>query len=145
MFKILFTYREGAKMSKNVGEIMNTKLETIPAEATVYDAIEKLIDKRIRSLLVLPKDENDEYGVVTVRNIIFKVLANKIDPKNIKIGDIASKPVITVPKHASIDEVFDLMKKNNIARVFIKEDNKIIGVISFFDILGYVLIEKAKQ
>ncbi len=133
-------------MEKKVSDIMNTKLETIPPDATVYDAIEKLIDKRIRSLLVLPEDSKDAYGVVTIRNIIFKVIAKKQDPKKIKIGEIASKPVISVFENTSIEKILNLMLTNNIARVFIKnENNEIIGIVSFFDILAEVLIEKAKK
>jgi len=131
-------------MSKKISEIMNTKLETISSDDSVYSAIEKMIDRRIRSLLVLPKDEKDEYGVVTVRNIIFKVLTKKLDPHKIKIGEIASKPVIAVSKDASIEDIYELMEKNNIARVFVKEGNKIIGVVSFFDIMYHILIERAK-
>jgi CBS domain-containing protein len=131
-------------MSKKVSEIMNTKLETISSDDSVYSAIEKMIDRRIRSLLVLPKDEKDEYGVVTVRNIIFKVLTKKLDPHKIKIGEIASKPIIAVSKDASIEDIYGLMEKNNIARVFVKEGNKIIGVVSFFDIMYHILIERAK-
>jgi len=131
-------------MSKKISEIMNTKLETISPDESVYSAIEKMVDKRIRSLLVLPKDEKDEYGVVTVRNIVFKVLTKKLDPHKIKIGEIASKPVIAVSKDASIEDIYGLMEKNNIARVFVKEGNKIIGVVSFFDIMYHILIERAK-
>uniref|UniRef100_A0A7V5XG88 CBS domain-containing protein n=1 Tax=Thermodesulfobacterium geofontis TaxID=1295609 RepID=A0A7V5XG88_9BACT len=131
-------------MSKKVSEIMNTKLEIISSNDSVYSAIEKMIDRRIRSLLVLPKDEKDDYGVVTVRNIIFKVLTKKLDPHKVKIGEIASKPIIAVSKDTSIDEIYELMEKNNIARVFIKEGDKIIGVVSFFDIMAHILIERAK-
>lgn len=130
---------------KKIEQIMNTKLETISPEATVYEAIERLIDKRIRSLLVLPKEEKDEYGVITVRNIVFKVLSENIDPQKIKIGEIASKPIITVSKDATVEEVLNLMKTYNIARVFIKEENKIVGVVSFFDIMAHILVEKAKK
>ncbi|PMP95193.1 MAG: histidine kinase, partial [Thermodesulfobacterium geofontis] len=97
-------------MAKKIYEIMNTKLETIPADATVYEAIEKLIDKRIRSLLVLPKDEKDRPGVVTVRNIIFKVLAKNLDPHKVKISEISSKPLITVSKEATVEDVLALME-----------------------------------
>jgi len=131
-------------MSKKISEIMNTKLETISSEDSVYSAIEKMIDRRIRSLLVLPKDEKDEYGVVTVRNIIFKVFTKKLDPHKIKIGEIASKPIIAVSKDTSIEDIYELMEKNNIARVFVKEGDKIIGVVSFFDIMYHILIERAK-
>ena len=45
-----------------IAEIMTKKLETIAADAPVYDAIEKMIDRRIRSLLVQPKDKKDVHG-----------------------------------------------------------------------------------
>ncbi|QER42468.1 CBS domain-containing protein [Thermodesulfobacterium sp. TA1] len=133
-------------MGKVAEDIMNKKLENISADATVYDAIERLIDKRIRSLLVLPKDPNDDYGVVTVRNIIFKVLSKHLDPHKVKIGDIASKPVLRVSKNTPIEKILELMDKNNIARVFVSdEEGKIIGVVSFFDVLNNVLVEQAKK
>jgi isocitrate dehydrogenase len=136
----------GGKMGKVAKDIMNKKLETISADATVYDAIERLIDKRIRSLLVLPKNHDDSYGVVTVRNIIFKVLAKNLDPHKIKIGDIASKPVLCVPQDTPLEKILEIMNSHNIARVFITDENKkIIGVVSFFDVLYNVLIEQAKK
>ncbi|MDF2953105.1 MAG: Signal-transduction protein containing cAMP-binding [Thermodesulfobacterium sp.] len=131
-------------MPKKAFEIMNPKLETISSEDSIYSAIEKMIDRRIRSLLVLPKDEKDDYGVVTVRNIIFKALIKGINPHKVKIGEIASKPLITVSKDASIEEIYKLMEKNNIARVFVKDKEKIIGVVSFFDLMAHILIERAK-
>ncbi|MCS7279108.1 MAG: CBS domain-containing protein [Thermodesulfobacteriaceae bacterium] len=132
-------------MSLKVKHIMNTKLETIHPEATVYDAIERLIDKRIRSLLVLPKDERDVYGVVTVRDIVFKVLAKNLNPHQIKVENIASKPVISIDKETELLDLVNLMEKFNIARLFIQEDRKIIGVVSLLDVLSAVLIERAKN
>ncbi|RKX60359.1 MAG: histidine kinase [Thermodesulfobacteriota bacterium] len=132
-------------MGKKVYEIMNTKLETIPSDASVYDAIEKLIDKRIRSLLVVPKKQEEEYGIITIRDIIFKVLEKNLDPQKVKVYEIASKPIITVDKDTSIEEILRLMTKNNIARVFVKDKEKIIGLVSFFDVLYSILIERAKR
>ena len=69
-----------------VEEIMVKKIEFIEADAMVYDAIEKMIDKRLRSLVVKPKDEKDVYGVVTARDIVFKVLARNLDPGKVSIA-----------------------------------------------------------
>lgn len=132
-------------MSLKVKHIMNTKLETISPEASVYDAIERLIDKRIRSLLVLPKDEKDVYGVVTVRDIVFKVLAKNLNPHQIKVENIASKPVITIDKETELLDLMNLMEKFNIARLFVQEDRKVIGVVALLDVLSAVLIERAKN
>jgi CBS domain-containing protein len=128
----------------NVDEIMVRKLETIGSDAPVYDAIEKMVDKRIRSLLVKPKDEKDIPGVVTIRDIVYKVLAKGLDPNKIRIGEIASKPVVTVNKDMDMTHVINLMTKFNITRVFVSNGKDIAGVVSLMDVLSGALIERAK-
>lgn len=125
-------------------EIMIKKLESIGADAPVYDAIEKMVDKRIRSLLVKPKDERDIYGVVTVRDIVYKVLGKDLDPNKIKVGEIASKPVVSVDKDMDLTHVISLMTKFNITRVFVSLGKEMIGVVSLLDVLAASLIERAK-
>jgi CBS domain-containing protein len=127
-----------------INEVMVKKLESIEATAPVYDAIEKMVDRRIRSILVKPKDEKDVYGIVTARDIVFKVIGNNLDPHKVRIEEIASKPVISIDKDMDIDHVISLMNKFNIARVFISEGKEIIGVASLLDIMTAALIERAR-
>lgn len=127
-----------------IEEIMVKKLESVEANAPVYDAIEKMVDRRIRSILVKPKDEKDVYGVVTVRDIVFKVIGKNLDPNKIRVEEIASKPVISIDKDMDIAHVISLMNKFNIARVFVSEGKEIIGVASILDIMAASLIEKAR-
>jgi CBS domain-containing protein len=127
-----------------IEEIMVKKLESVEANAPVYDAIEKMVDRRIRSILVKPKDEKDVYGIVTVRDIVFKVIGKNLDPNKIRVEEIASKPVISIDKDMDIEHVISLMNKFNIARVFISEGKEIIGVASILDIMAASLIEKAR-
>ena len=127
-----------------IHEVMIKKLESIEANAPVYNAIERMVDRRIRSILVKPKDEKDVYGVVTVRDIVFKILGKNLDPNKVRIEEIASKPVICIDKDMDIEHVISLMNKFNIARVFIYEGKEIIGVASLLDILAASLIEKTR-
>ncbi len=128
-----------------VKEIMNKKLQTIEPDATVYDAIERLVDKRIRSLVVKPEDEVDVYGVITVRDIVFKVINKGLDIKKIKVKEIASKPLVSVSKDTDIKTLINLMATSNIARVFVFEEGEIVGVVSLLDILSASIIERAKE
>ncbi|MDI6891181.1 MAG: CBS domain-containing protein [Thermodesulfovibrionales bacterium] len=127
-----------------ISEIMIKKLESIEADAYVYNAIEKMVDKRIRSLLVKPRDEKDVYGVVTVRDIVFKVLGKNLDPNKIRVEEIASKPVVCIDKDMDIGHVVSLMRNFNIARVFVSEGKEIIGVVALLDVMAASLIERAR-
>ena len=94
-----------------------------------------MVEKKIRSLVVLPKDSDDVHGVITVRDIVFGVFANGLKASDVKVEEIASKPIVCVPKNTSVQDVLRLMKRFNIARVFVIDDGKPIGLVSLMDLL----------
>jgi CBS domain-containing protein len=125
-------------------EFMTTKIESVDADRSVYDAVEKMVDRRIRALLVRFSGKGFNYGIITARDIVFKVLAKGLSPKNIKVSEIASKPVVCFNKDTDINEAASLMEKKKIARAFICEGEEIIGVISLIDIMAGTLIMRAR-
>jgi CBS domain-containing protein len=129
----------------NVVEIMTKKLETIEADAPVYEAIEKMIDRRIRSLLVKPKDDKDVHGVITVRDVVTKALAKNLDLNKTKVSEITSKPLVCVDKSMDIEYTINLMSKFNITRVFVNDGKEIIGIISLLDVMSAELIKRARE
>ena len=128
-----------------VVEIMTKKLETIEVDAPIYDAIEKMIDKRIRSLLVKPTDDKDVHGVITVRDIVNKALAKNLDLNKTKVGEITSKPLVCVDKVMDVEYAINLMSKFNITRVFVNDGTEIIGIISLLDVMSAELIKRARE
>ncbi|OGQ96689.1 MAG: hypothetical protein A2521_07485 [Deltaproteobacteria bacterium RIFOXYD12_FULL_57_12] len=129
----------------DIRDIMTKKIEYIDAEASVYDAIEKMVDKRIRSLLVRSKEEAGGMGVITVRDIAFRVIGTGGDPQKITVAEITSKPLICVQPDATLDLVLGLMQQSNVSRVFVCNEQKPCGVISIMDVVGGALIERARQ
>ena len=72
------------------------EMVTIPEDATVADAIIKLVDNDFSPLLVPRKNRTDAYGIVTKKDVIKKVLAECRDPREVQVGEIASKPLVIV-------------------------------------------------
>lgn len=127
-----------------VEEFMTTKIEFIDASATVYDAIEKMVDKHIRSLLArFPGNEIDS-GVITARDITFKVMAKGLDPNDLKVAKIVSRPIQCIEKDMDIFKASAMMESHNVARIFVCHDDKIVGVVSLVDILDAALIMRAR-
>ena len=127
-----------------VDEFMTTRIESIDADHTVYDAIARMVDRRIRSLLVNFSEKDKDYGVITARDVVFKVLARGANPKETRVSTIASKPIVCVDREADVTDVPPLMEKSHIARVFVCEDNKIVGVVSLLDLMAASLIIRAR-
>jgi signal-transduction protein with cAMP-binding, CBS, and nucleotidyltransferase domain len=127
-----------------VQELMTTKIESVDADRTVYDAVEKMVDRRIRSLMARFPEENLNHGIITARDIVFKVLAKSLNPKDIKVSEIASRPLVCIDKNMDLNEAASLMEKKNIARIFVCEGEKIIGVIALIDIMTGALLMMAR-
>src|SRR4030042_5874685 len=128
-----------------VNEVMTKKLETIEADAPVYDAIERMIDKRIRSLLVKPRDEKDVYGVITVRDIVYKAVGMDLDLNKTKVEKITSKPLVCIDEGTDVEYAINLMTKFNITRVFVCDGKEIIGIVALLDVMAFFLIKRARE
>jgi signal-transduction protein with cAMP-binding, CBS, and nucleotidyltransferase domain len=127
-----------------VKEFMTTKIETIGFDKSVYDAVERMVDRRIRSLLVRFPDNDQDNGVITARDVVFKVLAKGLDPNHIKVSEIASKPIISVDRNMDFDEAAKIMGESNVARAFVCDDDRIIGVVALMDVMAATLIARAR-
>jgi signal-transduction protein with cAMP-binding, CBS, and nucleotidyltransferase domain len=131
-------------MEMKVKEFMTTRIETIEFDKSVYDAVERMVDRRIRSLLVRFSDKAQENGVITARDVVFKVLAKGFDPKKIKVSEIASKPIISIDQDTDFDEAAKIMGESNVARAFVCEDDRIVGVVALMDVMTATLIARAR-
>ncbi|MFZ2448767.1 MAG: CBS domain-containing protein [Syntrophobacteraceae bacterium] len=130
-----------------VYEFMTRKFDSIDAGKTVYDAVETMVNKRIRALVVRNpgKDGRDSiFGVLTARDIVFRVLAREINPKTVRVSEIASRPIVCVEKEMEFDMAATLMEKSNIARLFVCEGDNILGVVSLLDVMAAELIMIAR-
>jgi len=128
----------------NVTEFMTTKIESIEADQMVYDAIERMVDRRIRSLLVIFPGDAKNAGVITARDVVSRVLAQNKDSRAVKVADIASRPIVCIDKDTTLDKAVGLMEARGIARVFICDRDAIIGVLSMLDVMAGVLIMRAR-
>ena len=117
-----------------VADIMSQKVITIRAFATVADAVKLMRDNNLSSLIVDRLDESDSYGIVTKTDIIYKVAAKGIDPEQVRVCEIMTKPCIVVNPDLSTKSVAQLFANTGIRRApIIKE--KLLGVISTTDLL----------
>lgn len=131
-------------MGMNVKEFMTTRIESIEFDKSVYDAVERMVDRRIRSILVRFPGNDRENGVITARDVVFGVLAKGLDPKKIKVSEIASKPIICINQNMDFDEVAKIMGESNIARAFVCDNDRIIGVVALMDVMAATLIAMAR-
>lgn len=117
-----------------VREIMTDGVEKINARSNVKEAIDRMMELHITSLIVDKRDDDDAYGIITRKDIINKVIAERIDPKEVRVSKIMSKPLLTVHPDDDIRSVAKLMAKTNIRRFPVHNGHDLVGLISNSDI-----------
>lgn len=76
---------------------------------------------------------NKIVGVITDRDIVVKCLANK-DINT--IDDYMNKTIISLPVNTNIENVLKVMGQEQIKRILITDNKKLIGIISLSDIIN---------
>ena len=81
-------------------------------------------------------------GIITERDVTWKVAGEGLDPKTVKVGEIMSSPLITVDPDADLVEGARLMSKHRIRRLAVARDEILYGILTAADIAihleGYV-------
>lgn len=115
-------------------DVMTPQVVDIEADATVAEAIQKMRDCHVSSLLVKTGKDMATWGIMTETDVIRKVVAENLDPAMVSVREIMSRPVITVsPKH-SIQECAALLARADIRRVLVFDGKEIVGIVSLSDI-----------
>ncbi|MBE9048545.1 CBS domain-containing protein [Pleurocapsales cyanobacterium LEGE 10410] len=117
-----------------VSDIMSKKVITIRSFANVANAVKLMRDHNLNSLIVERLDESDSYGIVTKTDVIYKVAAKGLDPKQVRVCDIMTKPCIVVNPDLNIKSVAQLFANTGIHRAPIIQ-NRLLGVVSTTDLL----------
>ncbi len=73
---------------------------------------------------------SDPQGIVTERDILYKVVAEGSNPAVVKVRDIMSSPVQTVDETAKVGEAIAKMSKLGIRRLGVTRKGKIVGMIT---------------
>jgi len=116
-----------------VGDAMTRGVICVDVEDTVFSAAQVMTKNDISSVIVTKN--GDGVGIITERDILSKIVVKSKDPKKVQASDVMTQPLITVKPDSSIDDAARLMRDNNIRRLVVSDKNKIIGVISEFDIV----------
>ena len=119
-----------------VRDIMEKNVITIPLDKTVLDAAKLLKEKKI-SFLVIVRDEKP-LGIITERDIVRKIAAEDKTASSIKLENIMSAKFRWVEPSTTVDSAVQKMINNNIRRLVVLENEKLVGVITQTDLAGFL-------
>jgi len=118
-----------------VRDVMKTDVDIVDGMATIIDALNNMKHPETRTLIVDKRHEDDEYGVVMFRDVARRVLARDRSPYRMNIYEIMSKPVVSVDPKMDVRYCIKLFDRFGLSRSPVVEKGKIIGLVSYTDIV----------
>lgn len=122
------------EMSVKVGEIMSRDLITNSPEDTVVEIAKAMLTNHIGSIIISENGNNE--GIVTERDICYKVVAQDKDPSQTLAKEIMSSSLVSISPDKSLTDAAKMMVKKDIRRLAVVEKGKIVGILTASDILA---------
>ncbi|MES2884677.1 MAG: isocitrate dehydrogenase (NADP(+)) [Pseudomonadota bacterium] len=128
---------ETGRVPHTVGDLMTRSLITVTDEETVEQGMHTMTDANVSSVVV-EANAAGEWGILTRRDIVTKVVRNNKSPASLKVRDIASRPLFSVPAETSIHEAAEILAEKGYSRITISQGGRIIGIVTETDIFNAV-------
>ena len=116
-------------------DLMQVEVATILDDASIKMAASLMRLEGVRSLIIVPHDETDAYGILTYSDIVFKVLAEGKSPDEVKVYEVMTKPIISVQPNLRLEYIARLFRQTAIGHIAVVEGNKLLGILSMTDLV----------
>ena len=119
-----------------IRDIMQKNVITIEHDKTAHDAACLISEKDI-SFLVIMKDDVP-IGVLTVSDFVKRLSARDKKASDVIISEIMSNKFRWVNPETEIEDAIQKMLNNNIRRLLILDDDKLVGVLTQTDLTEFL-------
>ncbi len=117
-----------------VRDVMTKNVIVADPDLTVFEAAKKMAAKKIGGLVVVKAGR--PIGLVTERDILWKVTAKDGNPRKIKVRQIMTSPVVTVTPLATLRAAARVMIGHNVRRLIVTRLDNVEGIVTARDVVS---------
>ena len=116
-----------------VAHMMTPGVVQVPGDVSVSEAA--LLLEREHAPCLLVKDTEAVYGLMTPGDIVKKVVARGLEPHDIEVRSIMTRPVQFIEYDEALEEASTLMVATGASLLIVTKQNEPIGVLSAQDLM----------
>jgi CBS domain-containing protein len=124
---------------KDIASVLDEKgrdVLQIEADATVLDAIKRMVESNVGALLVT--DDGNVTGIVTERDYLRRVTLEGRTEQETLVRDIMTAPLVYVTPETSVEECMAVMTERRIRHVPVfSEGRDLVGIVSIGDLVKF--------
>ena len=114
-----------------------SRVWTIPAAATVFEAIQLMAARNVGALVVSSGDKIQ--GLFTERDYTRKVALHGKSSKDTLVSDILSARLIVAAPDSTIEECMRLMTEHRVRHLPVLDGERLAGLISIGDLVNWII------
>lgn len=126
-------------LSKDVTSIASRNYVTLNEDNTISDAVKAMRNGDVSSVIIVEKTTQRPVGIVTERDILYRVIGEDKNPSETPISSIMSHPLISIDVKTSIKEAICIMRNRHLRRLIVKkQDGSILGITTLRSAVGNI-------
>ena len=127
-------------LDRPVSAYVSTAYVKVSINDTVAAAASAMRDAHATEALVM--GARGPSGIVTDRDILFKVVAGGLDPRSTKVGEVMSAPILTVDEATTVGEALLQMSKSAVRRMGVTRKGAFVGLVTQVNLAGGGLVQQ---
>lgn len=132
----MFNAPREVELVVKVKEVMIKDVVTIKGMATMMEALKMMMDKGVKSLVIVPQNESDAFGILTFSDIAKEIIAKDDQQvEMLNVYDIMSKPCFSVGEELDIKYAARMMTSMSVSRMIVSEGSTLKGIVSLTDLV----------
>ncbi len=132
-----------AQLTTTISAVLRQKTPQVWStrpQASVYEAIEMMAEKKVGALLVMEGQELR--GILSERDYARKVILQGRSSKETAVSEIMSSPVITARVDHSVADCMRTITERRIRHLPVVEGGRVLGMISIGDLVRFMISEQ---
>jgi len=129
-----------------IAEILATQkreVQTIGPDATVLDAIRKMVRQNIGSILVAEGDSI--LGIFTERDYLRRIVLENRTSKSTAVREVMTPKLVCVDPERSVEDCLAIVTQERIRHLPVLEKGRLVGIVSIGDLVKFLSKQQATE
>ena len=123
--------------------LINRTIHYVQPDQTVFEAARYMVASKVGAVPVL--EGTSLVGIFSERDIMSKVVTQRLDPGTTRIGEVMSTEIRTLAPESSCEDAMVLMQTHGVRHLPVCDDRTLVGFLSLRDLLRHTLDEKSGE
>ena len=129
-----------------IGMVLREKdgqIASVRPDASVYQAIEIMADKKVGALLVM--EGPVLLGIISERDYARKVILKNRSSHDTPVGDIMTSPAVSVTPEETVHRCMQIMTEGRFRHLPVVKGGRVVGMLSIGDLVKAVIQEQTEH